>query len=67
MSTNNTYTIQGMTCGSCAAKVSGAVSQVPGVTDTDVDLATGTLTVTGPDIDDAAVRTAITDAGYHVG
>ena len=66
MSTS-TYTVQGMTCGSCATKVSTAVDQLAGVTGTDVDVATGTLTVAGPDVDDAAVRTAITDAGYQVG
>ncbi len=37
MSATSTYTVQGMTCSSCATKVSGAVNQVPGVTDTDVD------------------------------
>lgn len=63
----STYTVQGMTCGSCATKVTAAVNQVAGVTGTDVDLTTGTLTVDGPDVDDAAVRTAITDAGYQFG
>jgi copper chaperone len=66
MSTTNTYTVQGMTCGSCATKVTGAVNQITGVSETDVDLSTGTLTVAGPDVDDTAVRTAITDAGYQV-
>lgn len=62
----NEYTVQGMTCSSCATKVSAAVNQVPGVLATDVDLATGTLKVTGPSVEGAAVRAAITDAGYQV-
>lgn len=66
MSDINRYTVQGMTCSSCATKVSTAVNQVPGVIATDVDLATGTLKVTGPDAEGGAVRTAITDAGYQV-
>lgn len=66
MSDITEYTVQGMTCTSCATKVSSAVNQVPGVITTDVDLATGTLKVTGPDVEDTAVRTAITDAGYQV-
>jgi copper chaperone CopZ len=66
VSTTSTYTVQGMTCSSCATKVTGAVNQVVGVTETDVDLSTGTLTVAGPAADDAAVRAAITDAGYQV-
>lgn len=67
MSTTSTYTVTGMTCGSCATKVSSAVDQVVGVTGTDVDVTTGTLTVAGPDVDEAAVRTAITGAGYQIG
>lgn len=67
MNTNSAYIVQGMTCGSCATKVTSAVDQVAGVTNTNVDLTTGTLTVDGPDIDDIAVRAAITDAGFQVG
>ncbi len=66
MSDINEYAIQGMTCSSCATKVSAAVRQVPGVLTTDVDLATGTLKVAGADVEDTAVRTAITDVGYQV-
>ncbi|KRB73126.1 hypothetical protein ASE01_20355 [Nocardioides sp. Root190] len=67
MSDTNEYAVQGMTCSSCATKVSAAVSQVVGVIATDVDLATGTLKVTGPAVEDTEVRTAIADAGYRVG
>ena len=66
MSDTNAYTVQGMTCSSCATKVSTAVRQVPGVITTDVDIATGTLKVDGPAVDAAAVRAAIADAGYQV-
>ena len=66
MNNSTTYTVLGMTCGGCAAKVTDAVTRVAGVTDTDVDLATGTLTAAGPGVDDDAVRTAITNAGYQV-
>ena len=70
MNTNSAYIVQGMTCGSCATKVTSAVDQVAGVTNTNVDLTTGTLTVDGPDIDDIddiAVRAAISDAGFQIG
>ena len=66
MSDINEYTVQGMTCSSCAIKISSAVRQVSGVTATDVDIAKSTLKVTGPTADRTAVRAAITDAGYHV-
>ena len=66
MSTS-TYTVAGMTCGHCVASVTEEVSQVPGVTEVKVDLATGGLTVSGEaPVDDAAVRAAVEEAGYEV-
>ncbi len=66
MSTS-TFTVVGMTCGHCVNSVTEEVSQVPGVTDIDVDLATGGLTVTSDTaIDAAAVRAAVEEAGYRL-
>lgn len=67
MNSTSTYTVQGMTCGSCATKVSQAVEQVSGVTGTEVDVTSGRLTVAGPDVDENAVRSAIAGAGYQLG
>ena len=62
-----TYTVVGMTCGHCVSSVTEEVSQVPGVADVDVDLASGGLTVTSDaELDDAAVRAAVEEAGYQV-
>ena len=60
------YTVQGMTCSHCVLSVREEVSDVPGVSAVDVDLASGRMTVTGQDIDDDAVRAAVADAGYEV-
>ncbi|CAN5193553.1 heavy-metal-associated domain-containing protein [soil metagenome] len=65
MSTS-TYTVVGMTCGHCVTSVNEEVSAVPGVTDVDVDLATGGLTVTSDSPVDVAVRVAVAEAGYQV-
>ncbi len=66
MSTS-TFTVVGMTCGHCVSSVTEEVTQVPGVTDIDVDLATGELTVVSDtDIDAAAVVSAVQEAGYQV-
>ena len=66
MSTS-TYTVVGMTCGHCVNSVTEEVTQVPGISGVDVDLATGGLTVTSDaGIDDAAVRAAVEEAGYRV-
>ena len=54
MSTS-TYTVVGMTCGHCVNAVTEEVSAVPGVTDVDVDLASGGHTVTS----DAPVDEAV--------
>jgi copper chaperone len=64
MSTS-TYTVSGMTCGHCVASVTEEVSEVAGVTDVQVDLESGRLTVTG-EADETAVRAAVEEAGYSV-
>lgn len=56
-----------MTCDHCVRSVREEVSRVAGVTGVDVDLASGRLSVEteGP-LDDAAIRAAVTEAGYEV-
>jgi copper chaperone len=62
-----TYTVVGMTCGHCVNAVTEEVSQVPGVTGVDVDLASGGLTVTSDaPVSDSAVLAAVEEAGYEV-
>ncbi|GAA1979231.1 heavy-metal-associated domain-containing protein [Nocardiopsis rhodophaea] len=61
------YEVDGMTCGHCVSSVDTEVRGVPGVTDVDIDLPTGRLTVAseGP-LDDARIRAAVEEAGYAV-
>ena len=66
MSTDRTYTVEGMTCSHCVLSVREEVSEVEGVEAVDVDLASGRLTVTGADVSDEAVRDAVSEAGYQV-
>jgi len=61
----STYAVAGMTCDHCVRSVTEEVSEVPGVTAVEVDLAGGRLTVQG-DADAAAVRAAVAEAGYQV-
>lgn len=61
----STYAVAGMTCEHCVRSVTEEVSEVPGVTAVEVDLAGGRVTVEG-DADDAAVRAAVEEAGYRV-
>jgi len=60
------YAVQGMSCAHCVLSVREEVSEVPGVSAVDVDLASGRMTVSGERIDDDAVRAAVADAGYEV-
>jgi copper chaperone CopZ len=60
------YTVAGMTCSHCVLSVREEVSDLAAVDAVDVDLASGRLAVTGAGIDDAAVRAAVSEAGYEV-
>jgi copper chaperone len=63
---DTTYSVPGMSCDHCRVAIAGEVSQVAGVSAVDVDLAALRVTVTGDGFEDAAVRSAIDDAGYDV-
>ena len=57
------YTVTGMSCAACSARVEKAVSKVPGVTSCSVSLLTNSMGVEGQ-ADAAAIIAAVTDAGY---
>jgi copper chaperone CopZ len=61
-----TYSVPGMSCGHCRAAIPSEVEQVAGVSSVDVDLDAKRVTVAGEQLDDAAVRAAIDEAGYDV-
>ncbi len=62
------FTVTGMTCEHCVASVTEEVSEIPGVTGVDVDLATGGLTVTSAEpLERSAVVAAVEEAGYALG
>ena len=60
------HIVKGMTCDHCVASVTEEVSEVAGVREVDVDLASGRLVVTGTDVADEAVKAAVEEAGYEV-
>ncbi len=62
-----TYTVQGMTCGHCVSSVTEEVSELPGVSDVQVDLDSGRLVVTSEQpLGADAVRGAVEEAGYSL-
>jgi copper chaperone CopZ len=65
--TTTTYAIKGMTCGHCVNAVGSELGQLPGVKDVQVDLATGTATVTSEQpLDVRAALAAVDEAGYEL-
>ena len=64
MSQTITYSVPGMHCGHCKTAVEHEVSAVEGVEAVEADLDTKLVVVTGEGLSDAALRTAIEEAGY---
>ncbi|GLY70487.1 heavy-metal-associated domain-containing protein [Amycolatopsis taiwanensis] len=63
----STFTVKGMTCSGCMNKVTTAVTGVAGVTDVDVDISNGELTVVSESpVDPEVIRKAVSEAGYEV-
>lgn len=61
-----TYQVTGMTCDHCVRAVSEEVGKLAGVNKVDVDLASGTMTVSSDTpLDEGAVRAAVDEAGDY--
>jgi copper ion binding protein len=62
-----TYRVTGMTCDHCVRAVTGEVSKLAGVKNVEVDLASGTVTVSSDTpLDEGTLRAAIDEAGYEL-
>ena len=62
---STTFTVTGMTCAHCERAVTEEISSVPGVEGVDVDLTSGTVTVTATEpVDRADIAAAVDEAGY---
>jgi copper ion binding protein len=67
MSVTSTYTVTGMTCSHCVQAVTSEISELPGVSAVEVDLASGAVTVTSAaPLTDGEVRAAVDEAGYEL-
>jgi copper chaperone len=59
--------VTGMSCEHCATAVRAEIGKLDGVTGVDVDVAAGTVRITGsPMPGDAALRAAVEEAGYEL-
>ncbi|MDO5493002.1 MAG: heavy-metal-associated domain-containing protein [Nesterenkonia sp.] len=66
MTETREYSVDGMSCAHCESAVTEEVSALPEVEGIDVDVAAGSLRVSGPAerLDDDAVVAAVDEAGY---
>jgi len=64
-SNERTFEVRGMTCEHCVAAVKSEVSALDGVEGVTVDLDSGRLALRG-EVEDAAVRAAVEEAGYSL-
>lgn len=64
---SSTYRVSGMTCSHCVAAVTEEVGALDGVTEVDVDLESGRLTVAGDrDVSLESISAAVGEAGYDL-
>ncbi|WP_372729850.1 heavy-metal-associated domain-containing protein [Nocardioides sp.] len=67
MPTAATYTVTGMTCSHCAMSVTEEITQIPGVSNVDVDLGSGQVTISSDvAVDRTQVQGAVEEAGYQL-
>lgn len=61
-----TYIVEGMTCNHCKANVEKVIMTVKGVEAVKVDLHTGEVQVTGDDLDDNEIISAVESIGFAI-
>lgn len=65
--TTSSYSVVGMTCGHCAGSVREEIGRLDGVSQVDVDLATGNVDVTSAaPLSGDDVKAAVEEAGYQL-
>ena len=63
----STITVTGMSCGHCADAVRAEITKLPGVNSVDVDVESGKVQlVSDSELQLAALRTAVEEAGYEL-
>lgn len=64
---SQTYTVTGMTCDHCKNTVTTELARLEGVSNVDVDLATGNVTVeSAAPLDRGDVAAAVDEAGFEL-
>lgn len=66
MSETISYSVPGVHCGHCEAALKRELEPLAGVESVDVDVDEKLVSVRGVELDDAALRAAIDEAGYDI-
>ena len=59
-------TVENMKCGGCASAIRDGLLALPGVEAIEVDIASGTVRISGTDFDTMAIQTKLGELGYPV-
>jgi copper chaperone len=59
------YTIDRMSCNSCKLLVTEELEEIKGVESIEVELASKRVVVRGNELDDAAIRSTLSEVGYE--
>lgn len=60
-----TYSVPEMSCGHCVNAITSEVKLLSGVNEVAIDLETKIVLVSGTELNDAAIREAISEAGFE--
>ena len=58
------FTVNGMTCSHCKESVESAIFSFDSVSDTTIDLSTGSVVISGMDLDEKAIKEKIVNRGF---
>jgi len=58
------FKVKNVKCGGCVANIQKGLSPLPGVSQVDVTIASGEVTVTGEQLDRAQLSAKLTELGY---
>lgn len=59
-----TFTVQNVKCGGCATAIRNGLSELPGVSEVQVEIESGRVTVAGDGFDRGAIAAKLAELGY---
>lgn len=63
--TEKIFLVEGMTCKHCKARVENSIKGIIGVEEVDADNLTGQVSITGNQVNEEMVKSAVEKAGYR--